>query len=145
MFSFNSLNSCRFIGNVGKDPEAKTFGEGDKKHEVVNFSVAVRIYNPKDPKKPNTLWVNAAAHSERDVKLVKEWVKKGTLVEVEGELNVRTYESNGKSGVSTDLRLNSVVVLGGKKDGETASSPASAPAASAPATTPVDPDDDIPF
>lgn len=147
MFGFSSLNSCSFIGNTGKAPESKTFGEGDKATEFVNFSVAVKQYNKADPKKPLTMWVNVQTHGDKLNKLVKDYVLKGSLVAVRGELNVRQYESNGKNGVSIDLRADDVVVLGGKKDGEQApSNTSSAPRPAGNAPAPLDnPEDDIPF
>ena len=125
------------IGRLGKDAEVKTVG--DKK--VINFSIAVDT-GYGDNKK--TLWVECGKWGDNTK--VAEYLVKGGQVHVEGEPSMRQWESNGKSGVSLQLRVTDLTLVGGKSEGGQQSAPATQQQA-APATTSAPPpvDDSLPF
>lgn len=104
-----SLNSCSFIGNVGKEPELRFSAAGKP---VLKFPIAVsnnkRVNNEWTSE---TLWVNVTQigdQAERNADVLA----KGSPVFAEGKLEVRTYErKDGGTGVSVDLLANKVLSL----------------------------------
>ncbi|MDR2234255.1 MAG: single-stranded DNA-binding protein [Tannerella sp.] len=87
-----SLNKVILIGNVGKDPTVKYFDSGNA---VANFTVATteRGYTLSNGTEvpERTEWHNVVVNRER-TQFVEKWVKKGSLVYVEGKLRTRTYD-----------------------------------------------------
>ena len=87
-----SLNKVILIGNVGKDPDVRYFDSGAA---VANFPVATseRGYTLANgtvvPER--TEWHNVVARRDQ-VQFVEKWVKKGSLVYVEGKIRTRTYD-----------------------------------------------------
>lgn len=87
-----SLNKVILIGNVGKDPDVRYFDSGAA---IANFPVATseRGYTLANgtvvPER--TEWHNIVARREQ-VQFVEKWVKKGSLVYVEGKIRTRTYD-----------------------------------------------------
>lgn len=87
-----SLNKVILIGNVGKDPDVRYFDSGAA---IANFPVATseRGYTLANgtvvPER--TEWHNIVARRDQ-VQFVEKWVKKGSLVYVEGKIRTRTYD-----------------------------------------------------
>jgi single-strand DNA-binding protein len=120
------------IGNLGKDPEVKTFDNGGK---VANFSVGVteRGYKTKDGKEipDHTEWFNCVARNGF-AGVVEQYVKKGNKVYVAGKLRTREYsKQDGSKGYMTELNVEELELLTPKSD----SSPNTQPAQSAPVQT----------
>lgn len=120
------------IGNLGKDPEAKTFDNGGK---VANFSVGVteRGYKTKDGKEipDHTEWFNCVARNGF-AGVVEQYVKKGNKVCVAGKLRTREYnKQDGSKGYITELNVEELELLTPKGD----SSSNAQPTQSAPAQT----------
>jgi single-strand DNA-binding protein len=92
-----SLNKVILIGNVGKDPVVRYFDSGNA---VANFSVATseRGYTLSNGTEvpERTEWHNIVVSRDR-VQFVEKYVKKGSLVYVEGKLRTRNYDD--QSGV----------------------------------------------
>ncbi len=89
-----SLNRVQLIGRLGKDPEGKFTPTGRK---VTHFSVAVsnRWKNKDGETKEYTEWVNIEAWG-RLGELCQEYLKKGSLIFVEGRLKTDRYEDKGE-------------------------------------------------
>jgi single-strand DNA-binding protein len=87
-----SLNKVILIGNVGKDPTVKYFDSGNA---IANFSVATseRGYTLANGTEvpERTEWHNIVASRDR-VQFVEKYVKKGSLVYVEGKIRTRNYD-----------------------------------------------------
>ena len=101
-----SINKVTLLGNVGKDPEIKTFQNGGK---VANFSLATsESWKDKatGEKKSKTEWHNIVVHNPNLVEIVSKYVKKGTKLLIEGKLETRKYA--GKDG--TDRYIAEVVL-----------------------------------
>jgi single-strand DNA-binding protein len=156
----NDLNQCTFIGRLGRDPEARSFPSGD---QVCNFSIAVgESWKDKatGEKKERTDWINIVVTGGL-VGVVTQYVKKGSQVMVSGKLRTREYtDKDGIKKYSTEIRADSMQMLGARQDGggDRDAAPAQrAPAAQRPASAPVprqtaaadsgfeSMDDDIPF
>ena len=92
-----SLNKVILIGNVGKDPDVRYFDSGNA---VANFPLAT---NERGYKLANgteiperTEWHNIVANRDR-AQFVERYVKKGSMVYVEGKIRTRSYDD--QSGI----------------------------------------------
>jgi single-strand DNA-binding protein len=157
-----SVNKVILVGNLGKDPESRSFQNGGK---VVSFPVATSE-NWKDrttgERKEKTEWHNVSIFSEGLARVAEQYLKKGSKVYLEGQLETRKWQDqSGNDRYSTDVVLrnfNSAMVLldsregggGGRGDfgggedfgGGGSSRPQQRPQ---PAAFDTDLDDDVPF
>jgi len=116
-----SVNKVILVGNLGKDPESRTFQNGG---EVVSFSVATSE-NWKDrssgERKEKTEWHNVSIFSEGLARVAKSYLRKGSKVYLEGQLETRKWQDqSGNDRYSTDVVLrqfNSAMVLLDKAEG----------------------------
>ncbi len=92
-----SVNKVILVGNLGKDPVIRSMGSGDR---VATFSLATSE-NWRDKstgeRREKTEWHNIAVFNDNIVKVVENYLKKGSKVYVEGQLQSRKYTDN--SGV----------------------------------------------
>lgn len=99
-----SLNKVCLLGNIGKDPDIKSFQNGGK---IANFSVATSE-NWKDrvtgEKKERTDWHNVSIQSEGLVGVVERYLKKGSKVYLEGQLRTRKWQDrDGNDRYTTEV------------------------------------------
>jgi single-strand DNA-binding protein len=96
-----SLNRIQLIGYLGKDPESKFTPTGKK---VTQFSVAIsNRWRSKDGEpKEYTEWVNIEAWG-RLGEICSEYLKKGSLVFVEGRLKTDRFEDKGETRFYTKV------------------------------------------
>ena len=106
------------MGFVGNDPEA--VGE-----QGLRFSLATRRRGYKkengEEVSDTTDWHNIVVFRDRECKFIREYVKKGHLITIEGEIRYSTYvDKEGISRKSTDIFVTSVSFpnIGSKKDKE---------------------------
>jgi len=103
----SSLNKVLLIGRLGADPEIKQMVNGKS---VARFSLATsNTWKDKNTgeKKEKTEWHRVVIFNEGLVNVVKQYVKKGTQVYIEGQLTTRKWKDE-KSGIdrySTDIIL----------------------------------------
>lgn len=104
-----SLNKVILIGNVGKDPDVRYFDNGAA---VANFPLATseRGYTLANgtvvPER--TDWHNIVVRRDQ-VAFVEKWVKKGSLVQVEGKIRNRSYDDqNGVKRYVTEIHADRV-------------------------------------
>jgi single-strand DNA-binding protein len=113
----NSLrNRVQLIGNLGMDPEVKTYGDGKK---MVRFSIATTdSYKNNDGKKiTETQWHNIVIWGGALAEVAEKFLVKGKEVAVEGKLVHRNYEDkDGNKRYVTDIVVNELLLLG--KNGE---------------------------
>ena len=101
-----SVNKVIIMGNLGKDPEIRNFPNGGR---VCNFSVATSE-NWKDrnsgEKQERTQWHNISILSEPLVNIAERFLKKGSKVYLEGQLETRKWQDNsGADRYSTEIVL----------------------------------------
>lgn len=117
-----SVNKVILVGNLGKDPESRSFANGGK---VVSFSVATSE-NWKDrssgERKEKTEWHNVSIFSEGLARVAEQYLKKGSKVYLEGQLETRKWQDqSGNDRYTTDVVLrnfnSSMVLLDGRGDG----------------------------
>lgn len=137
-----SVNKVILMGNVGKDPDVKTFDNGGV---VAQFPLATtkRGFKTKDGKEvpERTEWHNIVL-SNGLAKVAEQYVKKGNKLYIEGELRTRSYEdNNGVKHFITEVYGYDMEMLTPKKDGQSSGQQQS----SAPTPPPPSPQDDLPF
>ena len=104
------MNSWNFTGNLGRDCDTRYTQSGDA---VVSFSVGVKAGFGD---KATTTWANCSMFGKRG-EAVSAYLKKGTLVGIVGEVNLREYQDKeGQKRYSLDVRVNDLTLLGGKSD-----------------------------
>ena|ERR1700761_384132 len=86
----NSLkNSVRLVGNLGMDPEVKTF-DTNKKLAKLSLATSESYKNDKGEKITDTQWHNLVIWGAQ-AKIAEDILKKGDEIVVEGRLNNRSY------------------------------------------------------
>ena len=101
-----SVNKVIIMGNLGKDPEIRNFPNGGR---VCNFSVATsESWRDKNSgeKQERTQWHNISILSEPLVNIAEKFLKKGSKVYLEGQLETRKWQDNsGSDRYSTEIVL----------------------------------------
>lgn len=86
-----SVNKVILVGNLGRDPEVRTFPSGDR---VVSFSLATtESWRDKatGERKDRTEWHNVQIFNENLGKVAEQYCRKGSKVYLEGQLQTREY------------------------------------------------------
>jgi single-strand DNA-binding protein len=116
-----SLNRVQLIGNLGRDPEVRTFSNGNK---VCNFSVACsESWKDRNTgeRKEKTEWVNVAIFSEGLIRVCEQYLRKGSKVYVEGKFQTRKWQDqSGQDRYSTEVVIQGFggqLIMLSKKDG----------------------------
>src|SRR4051812_17844292 len=157
-----SVNKIIIVGNLGRDPEVRTFPSGGR---VCNVTIATTD-KWKDKQsgemREHTEW-HRVVFNDRLAEIAGEYLRKGSQVYVEGSIRSRKY--NDKDGVertAVEIRGDTMQMLGSRQgmgspasqdDDDGAARRAAPPSRSAPASKPAskpatgfdDMDDDIPF
>ena len=101
-----SVNKVILVGNVGNEPEVRTFQNGGR---VANFSLATsERWNDKNSgeKKEKTEWHRVSVLNEGLIKVIENYVKKGSKLYIEGQLETRKWQDqNGQDKYSTEVVL----------------------------------------
>lgn len=145
------VNKVFLLGNVGKDPEIRATQGG---MTIASFSLATadRQKDAQGNWAEKTEWHNLVAFA-RTAEIVRDYVKKGTQVFVEGKIQTRSWDDkeSGQKRYRTEILVNDLSLLGGGAGGRQSGegggySRSSAPSSSAPdyADQGIT-DDDIPF
>jgi len=98
------LNRVQIVGNLGRDPEVRTFQNGNK---VANLNVACsESWKDKNTgeKKERTEWINVAVFTPHIVAEIERRFKKGSTVLIEGKLQTRKWQDkNGNDRYTTEV------------------------------------------
>jgi single-strand DNA-binding protein len=153
-----SVNKVILVGNLGKDPEIRSTQDG---REIANLTVATSdSWKDKNTgeRKEKTEWHRVVIFSEGLVGVVKNYLKKGAKVYIEGSLQTRKWtDKEGHEKYSTEVVLqgfgSTLTMLDGRRDGGSSSSESggnypqssAAPAAAAAPKASELLDDEIPF
>jgi single-strand DNA-binding protein len=104
-------NKVQLLGNVGNEPEVKTFGEGKK---VANITIATNDYyiNDKGDKVEQTEWHRVTAWG-KVADIIEKYVTKGKEICIEGKLTHRSYDDkDGNKRYITEVVANDILLLG---------------------------------
>ena len=95
-----ALNRIQLIGYLGRDPESRFTPSGKR---VTKFSLGVtQHWKTGDDNKESTEWVNVETW-DRLAEVCQEYLKKGSLVYLEGRLKTDKYEDNGENKYFTKV------------------------------------------
>lgn len=101
-----SVNKVIIIGNLGRDPEVRSFPNGGK---VCNLRIATSdTWRDKQSgeRKEKTEWHSVAIFSEPLVRIAEQYLKKGSKVYIEGQLETRKWQDqSGADRYSTEVVL----------------------------------------
>ena len=99
------VNKVILVGNLGADPESRSFSNGG---EVVNLRIATSE-NWKDRdgnRQEKTEWHSVAIFNENLGRVAKSYLKKGSKVYIEGQLQTRKWQDqSGNDRYSTEIVL----------------------------------------
>ncbi len=152
-----SINKVILVGNLGADPKISNTANGSK---IVNLNVATTdTWRDKatGERKDRTEWHRVVIFNPQLADIAERYLRKGSKVYLEGQLQTRKWEDNtGSERYTTEVVLQNfagnLVLLDGRGDGAPAggndvfSGSASSGWDSSPAAAPsADLDDDIPF
>ena len=104
-------NRVQLIGNVGNNPEIKTFDGGKK---LVSFTLATNesYKNDKGEKVEQTEWHRVSAWGNV-ADIIEKYVTKGKEIAIEGKLTHRSYDDkNGEKRYITEVVASDVLLLG---------------------------------
>lgn len=143
-----SLNKVILIGNLGRDPEIRSTSDG---REIATFSIATgESWKDKvtGERKEKTEWHRIVVFSEGLVRVIKSYVKKGSKLYIEGQMQTRKWtDSENQERYTTEVVLqnfNSTLLLLDSK-GESSMGGGGSSQGSAPTFDNSDLDDEIPF
>jgi len=121
-----SINKVILVGNIGNDPEVKTMQSGDK---VCNFSLATsESWKDKatGERKERTEWHRVVVFNQGLINVCENYLKKGSKVYVEGQVETRNYEKDGQKIYTTEIVLRpyrgEITMLDSRNSGAGASS-----------------------
>ena len=117
-----SVNKVILIGNLGRDPEVRSFQNGGK---VVNLRIATSdTWRDKQTgeRKERTEWHSVAIFNEALGKIAEQYLKKGSTVYIEGQLETRKWQDqSGQDKYTTEIVLRpfggNLTLLGGRGEG----------------------------
>ena len=117
-----SVNKVIIVGNLGRDPEVRNFPNGGK---VVNLRIATSE-NWRDKasgeRKERTEWHSVAIFNENLAKIAEQYLRKGSTVYIEGQLETRKWQDqSGADRYTTEIVLRQfrgeLTLLGGRDGG----------------------------
>ena len=113
-----SVNKVIIVGNLGRDPEMRTFPSGD---QVANVTIATtdrwRDKNSGENREA-TEW-HRVTFNGRLAEIAGQYLRKGSQVYVEGSLRTRkwTDQATGQERYATEIRADTMQMLGGRQGG----------------------------
>lgn len=112
------INKVMLLGNVGKDPEMRASGAG---MVIASFTLATadRQKDQTGNWVDKTEWHNLVCFG-RTAEVVRDYVKKGTQLFVEGKIQTRSYDdkTSGQKKYFTEIIVNDLTLLGGRGNSE---------------------------
>ena len=117
-----SVNKVILIGNLGRDPEVRTFQNGGK---VCNLRIATsETWKDRNTgeRREKTEWHSVAIFQEGLVRIAEQYLRKGSKVYIEGQLQTRKYQAqDGTDRYSTEVVLQgfggTLTMLDGRGEG----------------------------
>ena len=118
-----SVNKAILLGNLGRDPEIRSMQSGAK---MASFSIATskrwKDRNTQEQKE-KTSWHNIVVFGDGLVDIVEKYVKKGSKIYVEGELQTRKWQDkDGNDRLTTEVVLqpynSNLTLLGGRNNSQ---------------------------
>lgn len=106
------MMNINFIGRLGRDAEVHSAQNGG---QFISMNIATDVFNPQT-KQNDTLWLRVTDGSDRTMKML-QYLKKGTMLNVVGELRTSIYNGQNGPSISHDVRcFNWDFVRSGRQD-----------------------------
>jgi single-strand DNA-binding protein len=110
-----SVNKVILVGNLGRDPETRTFPNGD---QVCNVTIATtdkwKDKQSGEPKE-HTEW-HRLVFNGRLAEIAAQYLRKGSQIYVEGSIRTRKYQDkDGVEKFATDIRVDQMQMLGSRQ------------------------------
>ena len=123
-----SVNKVIIVGNLGRDPEVRSFPNGGK---VVNLRIATsETWRDKatGERKERTEWHSVAIFNENIAKVAEQYLRKGSTVYIEGQLETRKWQDqSGADRYTTEIVIRpfrgEMTLLGGRDSGGSGGAP----------------------
>lgn len=98
------VNKVIILGRLGKDPEVRNFQNGGK---VVNLRIATseRFKDREGNQQERTEWHAVAIFNEKLGEIAERYLRKGSEVYIEGQLETRKWEKDGQERYTTEIVL----------------------------------------
>ncbi len=134
------INKVILLGRVGSDPEVKV---STREEKFAGFSLATseRFKNKSGEWQEKTQWHRLVCWDPNIAKTIEQYVKKGTMLYIEGQIETRQYDHNGETKYVTEIiipRYKGILkMIGGKSDSSKVSTQTN--------SRTEDPTEDIPF
>ena len=117
-----SVNKVILVGNLGRDPEIRSMPNGDR---IANLSISTSEQwrdKSSGERKEKTEWHRVVVFNDNIVKVVENYVKKGSTVYIEGALQTRKWtDKDGVEKYSTEIVVGKfkgeLTMLGGREGG----------------------------
>lgn len=107
-------NQVQLIGNLGKKPEIKTFGQ-DKKFAAFSVATSDYYYDNKGERQQQTQWHNVVVWGKQQVEVVEKYLDKGSEVALTGKIVYRNYDDkDGNKRYITEINVSDILLLGKK-------------------------------
>jgi single-strand DNA-binding protein len=105
-----SVNKIILVGHVGRDPDVQTTANGTK---VAHFSLATswRIPRPNGAFEERTEWHRLTLW-DRLAAIAEEYVRKGDRLYIEGRIEYDSFEKNGVTVPTAEVRVRELIMLG---------------------------------
>jgi single-strand DNA-binding protein len=111
------VNKVILIGNLGKDPELKSFPNGDAYCNLTLATSESWTDKTSGEKKDRTEWHNLV-FTRKLAEIVGQYLKKGAKIYVEGSLRTRKWQDKeGHDRYTTEIQVNDMQMLDGKGGG----------------------------
>ncbi len=111
------VNKVILIGNLGKDPEMKSFPNGDAYCNLTLATSESWTDKTSGEKKERTEWHNLV-FTRKLAEIVGQYLKKGSKIYVEGSLRTRKWQDKeGHDRYTTEIQVNDMQMLGGRGGG----------------------------
>ena len=135
------INKVILLGRVGSDPEVKI---STREEKFAGFSLATseRFKNKSGEWQEKTQWHKVVCWDPNIAKTIETYVKKGTTLYIEGQIETRQYDLNGETKYTTEIiipRFKGILKMIGGKDGSSSKVQSQTNARTE------DPTEDVPF
>ena len=112
-----SVNKVTLVGNCGADPTIKTFASGNKVASIT-LATSERFKDRDGNQKEETEWHSVQAFGKL-ADIVEKYVRKGSLLYVDGKIRTRSYEADGRTQYRTEIVANGIQMLDRRHDNRT--------------------------
>ena len=151
-----SVNKVILVGNLGADPEIKSFSSGGR---IANLRLATSeswTDRQTNERRDRTEWHSVVIDNDNLIRIVEQYLRKGSKIYIEGQLRTRKWQDrDGNDRYTTEVyvgRFRGELTLLDRRDNSSSgeyddygSTSRAGTRPSAPATSADDLDDDVPF